>query len=231
MNKFVYLNYYSDSNAKRKAEIIYCLNKNLNLIFVKKIFCFIESKKEINDLIHLNNFKKLTFIITNKRRILTIDLLKHANKFLKKNSIAIFMSSDIFLQNSSYWKNVHSNFFNKGYSYKILIGIRKNLFATQISNRQLDWEAKSSVEGDYFDVLAVKLPLRKSLLKENFRFIWGSANCDGLIMGLFTKHYHVFSWGSKYKSFHYDVVNKKKKIPSILLITLKLEKILKLGRY
>ena len=41
MNKYIYLNYYSDLNLKRKKELIYCVNNNLNLSFVKKIFCFI----------------------------------------------------------------------------------------------------------------------------------------------------------------------------------------------
>ena len=139
------------------------------------------------------------------------------------------MSTDIFLEESLSWKNVHSNFFNMGCSHKILIGIRKNLFSTQISKRQLDWEASSSKEGDYCDVIAFKIPLKKSLLKENFRFTWGIPNCDGLIMGLFGKHYHVFSWGSKYKSFHLDVVRKKNEMPTLTFNHIEIRKNFEIG--
>jgi hypothetical protein len=36
----------------------------------------------------------------------------------------------------------------------------------------------------------------------------GSPGADSLLMGLMTRHFHVFHWGDKYKIYHYDVCRK-----------------------
>ena len=215
MNKFIFLNYYSDLNLKRKKELIFCINKNLKLNFIKKIFVFLEKEEEIKDLIFLKKFKKLCFIITKKKRILSSDIFEYAKKNLKKNSICIKISCDIFLRDSLSWKNIGSNFFKKGHKDKILIGIRKNLFENRLSSRQIKWEQHSEPRGEYFDVLVFKNPIKKKLINENLKFVWGSPGGDSLLMGLMNKHYHIYSWGKKYVTYHYDVIRKKEENPII----------------
>ena len=124
MNKVILLNYYSDQNVKRKKELIFCVNKNLNLNFVNKVYIFVEKKEETEDLKRLKNSKKIKFIITNKKRILTKDLFDYIRINIKKSSIVIMMSCDIFLRFKN-WANIEKNFFLKGYKDKILLGIRK----------------------------------------------------------------------------------------------------------
>lgn len=215
MNKFIFLNYYSDSNPNRKKELIFCINKNLKLSFIKKIFVFVEKEEEIKDLIFLKNFKKLFFIVTKKKRIFSSDVFEHAKKYLKKNSICIKISCDIFLKESLSWRNIDRDFFKKGYKDKILIGIRKNLFENLLASRQIRWEQYSEPRGEYFDVLVFKNPIKKKLLNENLKFVWGITGGDSLLMGLINKHYHLYSWGKKYVTYHYDVVRKKEENPKI----------------
>ena len=215
MNKFIFLNYYSDSNPNRKKELIFCINKNLKLSFIKKIFVFVEKEEEIKDLIFLKNFKKLFFIVTKKKRIFSSDIFQYAKKYLKKNSICIKISCDIFLKDSLSWRNIGRDFFKKGYKNKILIGIRKNLFENRLASRQIRWEQYSEPRGEYFDVLVFKNPIKKKLLNENLKFVWGITGGDSLLMGLINKHYHLYSWGKKYVTYHYDVVRKKEENPKI----------------
>jgi hypothetical protein len=229
VNKYIYLNYYSDKNIIRKKEIIFCINKNLNLNFVKKIFIFVEKNEEILDLNFLPNFKKITFIITNKKRVLTSELFEHANQNLKKNCVAIFISSDIFLHDSLDWKDIDKSFFRRGYPYKVLLSIRKNLFSKLLSIRQLKWEKLSAAQGEFCDCVAMKTPFKKSFMRENLKFIWGIPCGDSLLMGLLNKHYHVFSWGKKYQSFHYDVVNKKKENPFLTFNHIEIKRNFEIG--
>lgn len=229
MNKVILVNYYSDQNLNRKKELIFCVNKNLNLNFIDKIFIFVEKKTEINDLKNLKNSKKIKFIITNKRRIHTEDLFYYIKNKINNSSIIIMMSCDIFLQNSKNWKNIDKNFFKVGYKYKILLGIRKNLHQNLLSKRQVKWEKKSSMLGEYFDVIAFRTPLKKDIFKENFNFIWGIAGGDSLMMGLLNKHYHIFSMGKKYITYHYDVVRKQKEKPSFTFNFIEINKNFEIG--
>jgi len=59
MKKYILLNYFSDFNQDRKSEYLFCVQKNLNLKFITKLFIFIENDKDTNDLKVLTNSKKL----------------------------------------------------------------------------------------------------------------------------------------------------------------------------
>ncbi len=229
MNKVILLNYYSDQNFKRRKELIFCVNKNLNLKFIDKVFIFVEKKKETEDLIKLKNSKKIKFIVTNKRRILTKDLFYYIRTNVKQSSIVIMMSCDIFLKNSQNWINVEKNFFHVGYKDKILLGIRKNLYQNRLSKRQRKWEKKSSILGEYFDVIAFKTPLKKEIFEENFNFIWGIAGGDSLMIGLLNKYYHIFSLGKKYITYHYDIVRKQNEKPKFTFNFIEVNKNFEIG--
>jgi hypothetical protein len=55
MKKYILLNYFSDFNLDRKKEYLFCVQKNLNLKFISKLFIFIEIDKDKNDLKACNN--------------------------------------------------------------------------------------------------------------------------------------------------------------------------------
>ena len=63
--------------------------------------------------------------------------------------------------------------------------------------------------------MVYKNPINKKLINENLKFIWGIPGGDGLLMGLINKHYHIYSWGKKYITYHYDLVRKKVEEPKI----------------
>jgi hypothetical protein len=216
VGKYIFLNYYSDLESNRRKELIFCVNKNIELDFIKKVFIFVEKQEEIKDLNNLKKFKKICFILTKKKRIYISDIFEYAKKKLEKNSICIAVSCDIFLKNSSAWKNIDNNFFKKGHQDKILLGIRKNLYENKLSKRQIKWEKYSEPQGEYFDVLVFKNPIKNKLMNENLKFIWGIPGGDSLLMGLINKHYHIFSWGKKYITYHFDVVRKKEENPKFI---------------
>jgi len=59
----------------------------------------------------------------------------------------------------------------------------------------------------------LKTPIDENFLLHDFNFCVGNApGCDGLMMGLLNLNYHLYSRGTKYKIFHYDICEKSIKI-------------------
>lgn len=214
MKKYLFLNYYEDSNNLRKKELIYCFQKNLNLDFVDKVYTFVEKKSELKDLYKLKNSKKIYPIITNKNRITKKDIFNVAQK-INHNFILIAITADIFLANTKNWKNIEKNFFQKGVKNKVIFCCRQSIKQNQISKRQKKLEKRSTHLGEYTDAFIFKKPFLKSFLNENLNIIWGSAGGDSLLMGITSKHYHSYYWGKKYKIYHFDVIRKKNENPQI----------------
>ena len=62
------------------------------------------------------------------------------------------------------------------------------------------------LSGCYGDAWVFKTPLNANFVKEDFKFCVGNApHCDNLMMGIMSRHYHTYSWGSRYRIFHYDL--------------------------
>ena len=88
---------------------------------------------------------------------------------------------------------------------------RHNYLDEKLPNETLYFEKLSWDRGDFCDVWVFEFPFKESFLKENFKFSVGNApGWDGLMMGLMHKHYLTFSWGKKYKIYHYDICIKQK---------------------
>lgn len=228
MKKYLFVNYYSDQNNERKKELIYCFQKNLELKFIDKIYTFVEKKEELNDLFNLRNKSKIFPIITNKKRITKKDIFDLAKK-IKNKFILIAITADIYLANSKSWGNIEKEFFNKSKKNKVIFCSRNSIKKEKLSKRQIKFERKSTLKGEYLDAFVFKKPFLKSFLDENLDFIWGSAGGDSLLMGIAAKHYHTYYWGQNYKIFHYDVVRKKNENPLVTFNNIEITKTTEIG--
>jgi len=86
---------------------------------------------------------------------------------------------------------------------------RINLFNRKLANHILKQEKISNQKGDFCDAWVIKTPFNKYFLKSNLNFSVGNApGCDGLMMGILTRFYHVYNYGKKYKIYHYDLCRK-----------------------
>lgn len=198
MKKYIFINYFSDKNEERKKEYLYCVQKNIEPDFINKVFIFVEdpnSKKDIPD----ND--KIVFVDIPKRMEFA-DAIHYAAKNLEDDSIIIILNLDIFIENSKAWENIDKEFFEIGYPNKALVCKRHNL-----DENMNTWiEDYSWNKGEFCDAWIMKTPMNPEFLKEDFNFCVGNApQCDNTMMYLMSKYNHVFSWGSKYKIYHYDV--------------------------
>lgn len=202
MKKYIFINYFSDKNEERKKEYLYCVQKNIEPDFINKVFIFVEnpnSKKDIpsND--------KIVFIDIPKRMEFA-DAIHYAAKNLEDDSIIIILNLDIFIENSKEWANLDKEFFEVGYPNKALVCKRHNL-----DENMNTWiEEYSWNKGEFCDAWIIKTPFNPEFLKEDFNFcVGGAPQCDNTMMYLLSKYNHVFSWGSKYKIYHYDLCRKQ----------------------
>jgi hypothetical protein len=208
MKKYIIINYYSDNNFERKKELLYCVQKNLNLSFISKVIVFFDKHEDINDLKNLINYKKLVFVDT-KKKLLFKNIIYYCQKNLPKNSILIIINLDIFLANNKYWKFIDRDFFKKGYFKKALVCHRVNLHQKKMSKINIENDKLSIKEGDFADAWIMSTPIDNNFVNEDLNFtLFGSPGADPLVMGIMTKYYHVFHWGKRYKIYHYDIVRK-----------------------
>lgn len=208
MKKYIIINYYRDNNPERKKELLYCVQKNLNLSFIYKVIVFFEKDEDVNDIKNLRNYRKLILVET-KKNLLFKNIIDYCQKNLPKNSILIIINLDIFLANNKYWKFIDRDFFKKGYFKKTLVCHRTNLYQKKISKMNILNDKLSIKEGDFADAWVMSTPIDANFMNENLDFtLFGSPGADPLVMGIMAKYYHVFYWGKRYKIYHYDIVRK-----------------------
>jgi len=202
MKKYIFINYYSDKNLERKKEYLYCVQKNVEPEFIDKIFIFVEDPNAKKDIPYND---KIVFIDIPKRMEFR-DIIEYTDKNLEDDSIIIILNLDVFIDNSKEWANIDKDFFEVGYPYKALVCKRHNL-----DENMNTWiEEYSWGKGEFCDAWVMKTPLDENFLKEDFNFcVGGAPQCDNTMMHLMSKYNHVFSWGAKYKVFHYDVCRKQ----------------------
>jgi len=227
MKKQIFCNYYQDKNPERHKEILYCIQKNLDLNFIEKINIFIsndETNIKLNqgpeeDLLSLHNNHKLKFIyIPSQLRF--SDIVDYCNNNLEPTYIGIFINLDIFLENSLDWNNVET-FFKKSPSHKLLsnqkksrkifLSLRHNFLEEKWDKASIEEDRKSCQEGDFTDCYAFESNFLKDFINADLSFKWSlTPGADALLAGIFSQYYQVFSLGKKYKIYHYDVASKIK---------------------
>lgn len=198
MKKYIFINYFSDPNPVRREEYLYCVDKNVTCPFIDKVFIFVESESAKKD---IPPNEKIEFLHIPTRMEFK-DIINYTKDHVEDDSIIIILNLDVFIDNSKEWANIDRDFFEVGYPSKGLVAKRHNL-----DENMNTWiEEYSWKKGEFCDAWVLKTPLHPDFLKEDFNFCIGNApQCDNTMMYLMSKYTHVFSWGSKYKIFHYDV--------------------------
>ncbi len=210
MNKNLFLNYYEEKDYERKKEYLFCIQKNLNLIYIDNIFIFLNKNIDRNDLLNLKNSQKIKFIHV-EDRFDFCDVINFCVDNFTSKCLVIIANLDVFLDDSKEWSRIDKDLFEVGTTKKSLVCSRHNYLEHRLPHETLYFEKLSWDRGDFCDVWVFEFPFKESFLKENFEFSVGNApGCDGLMMGLMHKHYLTFSWGKKYKVFHYDLCRKQK---------------------
>ena len=210
MKKNLFINYYDEKDFERKKEYLFCIQKNLNLKFIDRVFIFMNKNIDKNDLLSLKNSHKIQFIHVDDRFDFC-DVINFCVENFKNKCLVIIANLDVFLEDSKDWSRISEDFFEAGSKKKSLVCSRHNYLDEKLPNETLYFEKLSWDRGDFCDVWVFEFPFKESFLKENFKFSVGNApGCDGLMMGLMHKHYLTFSWGKKYKIFHYDICRKQK---------------------
>lgn len=203
MKKYLFCNYYSDKNPKRRDELLICLNSNVMNPVLDKVIVFYEN----NDCEDLEPDDKIVLVKINKRLEFR-DVFEYVLNNIEDDAVIIIANLDIFLETSMEWHTIEHNFFNLGYKDKALVCCRYNLD----KDYQVWFEEKSWTRGEFCDAWVFKTPLKEEFLKEDFNFCVGNApQCDNTMMYLMDKHYHTYSWGEKYKVYHLDNARKKAK--------------------
>ena len=210
MKKNLFINYYDEKDFERKKEYLFCVQKNLNLKFIDRVFIFMNKNIDKNDLLSLKNSHKIQFIHIDDRFDFC-DVINFCVENFKNKCVVIIANLDVFLEDSKDWSRIGEDFFEAGSKKKSLVCSRHNYLDEKLPHETLYFEKLSWDRGDFCDVWVFEFPFKESFLKENFKFSVGNApGCDGLMMGLMHKHYLTFSWGKKYKIFHYDICRKQK---------------------
>lgn len=198
----IYINYYSDSNLERRKEYLECLRKNQALDFVERIIVFLENQEDRNDIV---NSRKCEFINLG-RRLEFRDVIDHASRALPAGTVIIILNLDIYLDDSSEWRNIDQNFFQQGTAPKALVAKRHNLDHNYVPTKEEKWWQV----GNFCDAWVLKTPFNPEFVKEDFWFcVGGAPGCDNVMMFLMNAYYHTFSWGDKYRVFHLDICRKQ----------------------
>jgi hypothetical protein len=201
MHKYVFVSYFRDPDPDRKEELLICLHSNAENPDVHKVIVFLENSSHSKD---LDGHEKIILVHLN-RRLEFKDAFDYARENIEDGSIVVISNLDIFLETSDEWANIDRDFFQAGYPDKALVCCRHNLD----ENLQVWTEEDSWRRGEFCDAWVFKTPIKPEFLEENLRFcVGGAPQCDNLMMYLMSKYYHTYSWGSKYKIYHYDVCRK-----------------------
>lgn len=200
MKKYIYINYFRDANEERRKEYLHCVNSNLKKDFIDHMIVFLENDEHQSDLPESNKIQYVSL----PRRMEFQDVFDHVNANLEPDSIVIILNLDIFLENSDPWRNIGQEFFSVGHHDKAMVLTRHNVESADTNNIVV--EADSWHSGCFCDAWVLKTPLHPDFAQQDFKFCVGNApQCDNLMMGLMSRYYHTYSWGSKYRIYHYDV--------------------------
>jgi hypothetical protein len=201
MKKYIYVNYYRDSDPARWVENMQCVLSNLDLPWLDGMIIFVDIPEHAAD---IPRHDKIALVQIDHRMEFR-DAIQHANDNLSDHSIFIILNLDIMIENNDDWPTIDRDFFETGYAHKAMVCKRHNLSA----DGTLWVEEQSWQKGEFCDAYIMTTPIASGLLQEDLGFCVGNApQCDNTMMYLMHKYYHVFSWGSKYRIIHVDIVKR-----------------------
>ena len=201
MTRNIYINYFRDRDPHRRAEYLECVTNNLCLPWLTHMWIFLDDPDHAQDLPQDPRIR----LVELGRRMEFRDALLHAQANLPAHSIVIILNLDIEIRDSEAWVRIDQDFFAQGYPFKTMVCKRHNIR----EDGTLWIEEHSWRKGEYCDAYVLQTPLQPGLLDEDLGFcVGGAPQCDNLMMYLMSRHYHVFSWGSRYQIIHRDLARK-----------------------
>lgn len=203
MKKYLYFNYFRSTDSARRAEYLYCVQRNLAHQFIDGFFVFLDNADHASD---IPDDPRVSFI-TLGRRMEFQDMIDHARENLEDGSVVITINLDVYLAHSQAWSQIDQDFFAQGHDRKAMVCTRHNLKSLPNGHKvDMDIEAPYWLLGNYCDAYVLTTPFVPEFAAEDFRFCVGHApQCDNLMMGLMSRHYHTYSWGARYVIMHYDI--------------------------
>ena len=203
MKKYLYFNYYRDTNPARRDEYLYCVRANLSHDFIDGYMVFLDDQSHAAD---IPQDPRVQFV-TLGRRMEFQDAIDHARNNLDDGSVIIIINLDIFLANGAAWNKIDQDFFHKGHPNKAMVCTRHNFKGQPSADKvKVEIEKMNWVYGNYCDAWVLSTPFEPRFAQENFHFCVGHApQCDNLMMGIMSRHLHTYSWGAKYHIMHLDI--------------------------
>lgn len=203
MKKYLYFNYFRSADPDRRAEYLYCVRSNLERQFLDGYFVFLDDADHALD---IPTDDRVQFV-TLGRRMEFQDVIDHAHQNLVEPSVIIIINLDVYLTNEPAWTDIDRAFFSSGHPHKAMVCTRHNLKSLPSTDRiEIELEITNWLHGNFCDAWVLATPLLPGFLEEDFRFCVGNApQCDNLMMGLMSQHYHTYSWGGRYMIMHLDL--------------------------
>lgn len=202
MKKYLYFNYYRDSQAGRRDEYELCMSHNFGHTWIDGYKIFLENKDHAQDLPPDPRIETVVL----ERRMEFRDVIDHAHQHIEANSVIIIVNLDVYLE-GKHWQHIDRDFFSRGHPHKAMVCTRFNLRAGSTADQILfDIEALNWYKGDFCDAYVLQTPLNPDFVREDLAFCVGhAAQCDNLMMSLMRRYYHTYSWGSRYQIVHVDI--------------------------
>ena len=206
--------FFFEKNEKRLEEYLFCLNKNLQNKFIKKVH-LVYNKKEYNenqsyfeDIFKnkLLNPHKLIRIESEDDRFSFNKLSEYVDTDLPSDSVVVVANLDIFIPEIESWGKIYDEFFNVT-DKNICLALARTEYVSD-NNTFIDENAWS--QGEFADLWCFKTPF---LLKSSdFPYtipVGNAPTCDNHMFALLGDKYDkVFNWAEKYVIYHYDIIRK-----------------------
>ena len=189
--------YYNDNDNERQKELDTCLLKNSKNDKIKKIIQFNEPSTNIPYNLKSN---KVLLEPVNDRLSYKV-AFEYANKHLKGELVCV-SNSDIFLDQSSEWKNMKKLLLdNPGY---VVASSRWEYDGIKAyKDDMLSRLAYANSQDAWFFIAPIKIP-------DDCDFLIGTLGCDNAIADRFYKTGYIpLNLANEYKIFHFDVCRKK----------------------
>ena len=207
-----------DENSERFHEIHQCLKKNIENIYINKIYFFyeIENKDNIKFDKYINSKIVIIPVITSKKRDISFNrMVIYANKFLL-DDICIISNNDIYFDSTINLIN-KINFIKNSFFISLT---RKNC-DKYLDNKNKIWKPHSASQDSWIFLSPIKV------MKDEINLGW--VQCDNIISesyyslgyNVINPHYSINSWhlhkhnNTEFllKNYNYNYKFKMKRIP------------------
>lgn len=205
---------FVEKNDLRLNEYVYCINKNIQNKFIKKIYLvcnkdLFSSNREYFRILFEEKIienTKVVLLLEDKKRFTFNSFLNYSKKLLRENEIVAVSNLDIFIPQTIEWKKLEQDFFQHTKNEGCLA-----LSRTEYVNDNYNFrDERAWKSGEFADCWIMKTPIKISETDFPFEIPVGSApTCDNhMFLIMSNTHKKVFNWADKYVVYHYDLIRK-----------------------